>query len=85
MKTEEEITKDRQDRVIKAKAEIEAVLDKYELSLVAEDMIGERTKISLMLNFVDTKKYPDAIMAQEVNPILDDMLNSPNTPITKKK
>lgn len=66
---EQEQTKDRQARVVKAKDEINLVLKKYELDLQAEDMIGEHTKISVMLQFRDTKKYESDI-AEEEKPII---------------
>ena len=66
---EQEITKDRQGRVVKAKEEINEILKKYELDLQAEDMIGEHTKIQVMLQFRDTKKY-DSSIAEEDKPII---------------
>lgn len=78
--TEEQITKDRQERVEKAKNEIGVILQKYELDLTAEDMIGEHTKINVMLQFRDIKKYPEAKIAQEVDPIIEDIMG-PNDSI----
>ena len=84
---EQQITQDRQERVTKAKAEIEVILGKYQLALTAEDMIGEHTKVHVEIQFMDLKKH-DTPVAQQVDPILDDILNSPNDPIgpvSKKK
>lgn len=83
--TEEQIKKDRQDRVVKAKDEIQSTLKKYELELVAEDMIGEHTKIEVMLQFQDRKKYPTAKLAQEDHKILTDMLEGEGDPIPLPK
>ncbi len=79
--TEEQIKKDRQDRVEKAKKEIGDVLGKYDLDITAEDMIGEHTKIKVMVQFVDTKKYPEAKLAQEENKIMEDLLDPKGDPI----
>lgn len=81
---DEQITADRQGRVKKAKEEIELILRKYELDLQAEDMIGEHTKLSIMLQFRDTKKYPEAKLAQPVAPLVEDIMGE-NTPIGKPK
>lgn len=66
-----EIMQDRQRRVAEAKGKIEAILREYDLDLQAEDTIGEHTKISVMLQFRDTKKYPDAVVAQEENHVIN--------------
>lgn len=83
--TEEEIKKDSQERVTKAKEEINKILKKYELDVAAEDMIGEHTKIKVMVQFVDTKKYPKADLAQPVNPVIDDLISGTGDPIGPKK
>lgn len=66
---DEQINKDRQERVTKAKEEMEAVLKKYELDVTAEDKIGENTLIKIKVQFVDTKKY-EAPLAQEHKPTI---------------
>ena len=81
---DKQIQEDRQKRVTQAKAEIEVILRKYDLDITAEDMIGEHTKLKIMVQFVDTKKYPDAKLAQEDKKILEDLMGS-NQPISKKK
>lgn len=91
--TEEQIKQDRQSRVEKAKGEIEIILKKYELDITAEDMIGEHTRLKVMVQFVDTKKY-DTPLAQPYNPIIspvtsskdimDDLLNPKGDKIRKK-
>lgn len=73
--TDEEIKKDRQSRVEKAKKEIETILRKYELDITAEDMIGEHTKLKVMVQFVDTKQY-DAKLAQPLKPLTDEAIDS---------
>ncbi len=79
---DQEIQKDRQSRVILAKDEITAILTKYELDLQAEDHIGEHTKISVELQFRDTKKYPEAKLAQEEAPVITpDLLTGEGDPI----
>lgn len=83
--TDKEIQKDQQERIIKAKEDIGAILKKYELDLAAEDMIGEHTKIKVMVQFVDTKKYPKADLAQPVNPVIDDLISGTGDPIGPKK
>ena len=67
--TDEQIEKDRQERVTKAKEEIEAILRKYELDVTAEDMIGQHTMIKIKVQFIDTKKH-NAPLAQKHNPIV---------------
>lgn len=66
------IEEDRQKRVTKAKEEIAEVLKKYELNIAAEDMIGEHTKIKVMIQFVDTKQYDKADLAQPENPVISE-------------
>ncbi len=80
---EEQIKQDRQERVTSAKGEIEAILKKYELDIMAEDMIGEHTKLKVMVQFVDTKKY-DSPLAQPDKVIIDDLLDPKGDEITKK-
>ena len=69
---EDLITKDRQDRVGKCKAEIEASLHKYELALGAEDMIGAKTKIIMELSFMDLKQHEPITADKE---IISDLIN----------
>lgn len=68
--TEKQIEQDKQKRVTEAKKEISDVLKKYELDIMAEDMIGEHTKIKVMVQFVDTKQYPQADLAQPDRPVV---------------
>lgn len=82
---DKQIEKDRQERVTKAKKEIEDILRKYDLDITAEDMIGEHTKLKVMVQFVDTKKYPDAKLAQPPKEVLEELLTGPGDPIGKPK
>lgn len=67
---EQEIEGDRKDRIADARHEIEAILKKYQLELVAEDMIGQTTKLAMMVSFRDLKDYSKAIIAQPKNPLV---------------
>lgn len=80
---EKQINEDRQKRVEQAKEEINAILKKYELDIVAEDMIGEHTKVKVMVQFVDTKKYEKAELAQEDKKIISDLIEGEGDPIGK--
>lgn len=61
---DEEIRVDRQGRVAECKTEVEVLLNKYQLGLIAEDFLTPHTKITLDVQFVDMKKYPNAVIAQ---------------------
>lgn len=64
---EKQIKADRQVRATDCHKEIEAILGKYEFTLLAEDIIGTQTKISVNIQLVDLKKY-DSPIAQEDKP-----------------
>lgn len=67
---EQQIEEDRKKRATEARKEIESILRKYEVDLVAEGQIGDFVKIEVMMQMKDRKKYPDAILAQPENPII---------------
>lgn len=67
--TEQEIRADRGSRADECKKEIEAILGKYQFTLVAEDNWTPYSKVTIEVQFKDLKKY-DAPIAQEENPIV---------------
>lgn len=68
--SDEEIRKDREERITNCKKELEAVLGKYHMALVAEDQWSPNTKVTVQIQFADLKKYDNAILAQEDRPII---------------
>ena len=75
---EEQIKLDREARIKACRDGLEKLLKDCECSLIAEDNIGMSTKIQVEIKFVDLKKYPNAEVAQEVNP----KSNGQSTPTT---
>lgn len=58
--TDVEIQKDRDERTAACKKEMYAVLDKYELGIIAQDQWSPSTQIIIDISFTDKKVYATA-------------------------
>lgn len=77
--TEQEIQKDRQDRIAACKDAVQKILADYQFALVAEDNWTPNTKVRIEIMFADLKKY-DAPIAQQDQPIVSPFVPTVNAP-----